>query len=296
MVKSMTGYGRGEYTDGKKSITVEIKAVNHRYCDVYVKMPRRYSFAEERIKGDVRDALKRGKIEVLVTVDNFGESENDIRLNEDVAEKYYRALKSLEEKFGFTGEKGITLEMLAGMPDVIKAVPAKEAEEELMHALLVPTEIALQNIINMRATEGERLAKDILMRADLIEEIKDKIKARAPEISKEYADKFRERVNEILDGKLEIPEERVMVEAAVFADKANITEELVRLESHIQQLRDFFDSEEETVGKKMDFLIQEMNREANTIGSKSNDTEITGWMLDLKAEIEKIREQVQNIE
>lgn len=296
MVKSMTGYGRGEYTDGKKSITVEIKAVNHRYCDVYVKMPRRYSFAEERIKGDVRDALKRGKIEVLVTVDNFGESENDIRLNEDVAEKYYRALKSLEEKFGFTGEKGITLEMLAGMPDVIKAVPAKENEEELMHALLVPTEIALQNIINMRATEGERLAKDILMRADLIEEIKDKIKARAPEISKEYADKFRERVNEILDGKLEIPEERVMVEAAVFADKANITEELVRLESHIQQLRDFFDSEEETVGKKMDFLIQEMNREANTIGSKSNDTEITGWMLDLKAEIEKIREQVQNIE
>ncbi|MDO4383260.1 MAG: YicC/YloC family endoribonuclease [Eubacteriales bacterium] len=296
MVKSMTGYGRGEYTDGKKSITVEIKAVNHRYCDVYVKMPRRYSFAEERIKGDVRDALKRGKIEVLVTVDNFGESENDIRLNEDVAEKYYRALKSLEEKFGFTGEKGITLEMLAGMPDVIKAVPAKEDEEELMHALLVPTEIALQNIINMRATEGERLAKDILMRADLIEEIKDKIKARAPEISKEYADKFRERVNEILDGKLEIPEERVMVEAAVFADKANITEELVRLESHIQQLRDFFDSEEETVGKKMDFLIQEMNREANTIGSKSNDTEITGWMLDLKAEIEKIREQVQNIE
>ncbi len=296
MVKSMTGYGRGEYTDGKKSITVEIKAVNHRYCDVYVKMPRRYSFAEERIKGDVRDALKRGKIEVLVTVDNFGESENDIRLNEDVAEKYYRALKSLEEKFGFTGEKGITLEMLAGMPDVIKAVPAKEDEEELMHALLVPTEIALQNIINMRATEGERLAKDILMRADLIEEIKDKIKTRAPEISKEYADKFRERVNEILDGKLEIPEERVMVEAAVFADKANITEELVRLESHIQQLRDFFDSEEETVGKKMDFLIQEMNREANTIGSKSNDTEITGWMLDLKAEIEKIREQVQNIE
>lgn len=296
MVKSMTGYGRGEYTDGKKSITVEIKAVNHRYCDVYVKMPRRYSFAEERIKGEVRDALKRGKIEVLVTVDNFGESENDIRLNEDVAEKYYEALKSLEEKFGFTEGKGVSLGMLAGMPDVIKAVPASEDEEEVIHALLVATEIALQNIINMRAAEGERLAKDILMRADLIEEIKDKIKARAPEIGKEYADKFRERVNEILDGKMEIPEERVMVEAAVFADKANITEELVRLESHIQQLRDFFDSEEETVGKKMDFLIQEMNREANTIGSKSNDTEITGWMLDLKAEIEKIREQVQNIE
>lgn len=296
MVKSMTGYGRGEYIDEKKSITVEIKAVNHRYCDVYVKMPRRYSFAEERIKNDVRDALKRGKIEVLVTVDSFGESENDIRLNEDVARKYYRALKALEETFELDQKGGVTLSMLAGMPDVIKAVPAEEDEEALLHSLGVATEIALQNIINMRAAEGERLAKDILMRADIIEEIKDKIKERAPEIGKEYADKFRERVNELLEGKLEVPEERVLVEAAVFADKANITEELVRLESHIQQLRNFFDTEEETVGKKIDFLIQEMNREANTIGSKSNDTEITSWMLDLKAEIEKIREQVQNIE
>ena len=296
MVKSMTGYGRGEYIDEKKSITVEIKAVNHRYCDVYVKMPRRYSFVEERIKSDVRDALKRGKIEVLVTVDSFGESENDIRLNEDVARKYYRALKALEETFELDQKGGVTLSMLAGMPDVIKAVPAEEDEEALLHSLGVATEIALQNIINMRAAEGERLAKDILMRADIIEEIKDKIKERAPEIGKEYADKFRERVNELLEGKLEVPEERVLVEAAVFADKANITEELVRLESHIQQLRNFFDTEEETVGKKIDFLIQEMNREANTIGSKSNDTEITSWMLDLKAEIEKIREQVQNIE
>lgn len=296
MVKSMTGYGRGEYIDEKKSITVEIKAVNHRYCDVYVKMPRRYSFAEERIKSDVRDALKRGKIEVLVTVDSFGESENDIRLNEDVARKYYRALKALEETFELDQKGGVTLSMLAGMPDVIKAVPAEEDEEALLHSLGVATEIALQNIINMRAAEGERLAKDILMRADIIEEIKDKIKERAPEIGKEYADKFRGRVNELLEGKLEVPEERVLVEAAVFADKANITEELVRLESHIQQLRNFFDTEEETVGKKIDFLIQEMNREANTIGSKSNDTEITSWMLDLKAEIEKIREQVQNIE
>lgn len=296
MVKSMTGYGRGEYSDGKKSITVEIKAVNHRYCDVYVKIPRRFSFAEERLKSFVRDALKRGKIEVLVSVDSFGESENDIRLNEDVAEKYYGALKALEEKFGFGERGGVTLSMLASMPDVIKAVPEQEDEEKLLNAILTPTEIALQNIINMRAAEGERLAQDILMRADIIEGIKDKIRERAPEISREYMDKFRERVNALLEGKLEVPEDRVLLEAAVFADKANITEELVRLESHIQQLRDFFDSEEDAVGKKIDFLIQEMNREANTIGSKSNDTEITALMLDLKAEIEKIREQVQNIE
>ena len=296
MVKSMTGYGRGEYNNGKKSVIVEIKAVNHRYCDVYVKMARRYSFAEEKIKGIVRDALKRGKIEVSVTVDNYGESENEIRLNEDVAEKYYQALKTLSEKFGFGDRGGVTLSMLANMPDVIKAVPVQDDEEEALNALLTPTEMAIQNIINMRATEGERLAKDILMRADLIEDIKDKIKERAPQISREYADKFRERVNELLEGKVEVPEERVLVEAAVFADKANITEELVRLESHIQQLRNFFESDEDAVGKKIDFLIQEMNREANTIGSKSNDVEITALMLDLKAEIEKIREQVQNIE
>jgi len=296
MVKSMTGYGRGEYADDKKCITVEIKAVNHRYCDVYVKMPRRYSFAEERIKSEVRDTLKRGKIEVSIAVDSFGESENEIRLNEDAAEKYYKALTALQEKFGFGEGEGITLSLLANMPDVIKAVPMEENEDEVLHELMVPTRIALQNIITMRETEGERLAGDILMRADLIEDIKNKIKERAPEISKEYADKFRDRINELLQGKVEVPEDRVMLEAAVFADKANITEEIVRLESHIRQLRNFIQSDEETVGKKIDFLVQEMNREANTIGSKSNDTEITALMLDLKAEIEKIREQVQNIE
>lgn len=296
MLKSMTGYGRGEYTDGKKSITVEIKAVNHRYCDVYVKMPRRYSFAEERIKAEVKEALNRGKIEVSISVDSFGESESEIRLNEDVAAKYYAALKKLNDTYGFEGENGLSLRLLANMPDVIKTVPAVEDEEEILKSLLIPTEIALQGISEMRAVEGEKLGQDLSMRANLIEEIKDKIAVRAPEISKEYAEKVKTRIDELLEGKIEIPEDRILLEAAIFADKANITEELIRLGSHIDQLRAFIASEESAVGKKMDFLIQEMNREANTIGSKSNDTEITNYMLDLKAEIEKIREQVQNIE
>lgn len=296
MLRSMTGYGRGEYTDGKKSITVEIKAVNHRYCDVYVKMPRRYSFAEERIKAEVKDTLKRGKIEVSVSVDVFGECESEIRLNEDVAEKYYQALKVLNDKYGFEGENGLSLRLLANMPDVIKTVPAKEDEEELFKALLIPTEMALQGIMNMRGVEGDKLAQDIAMRADIIEDIKNKIAVCAPEIGKEYANKVKDRINELLEGKIEIPEDRILLEAAIFADKANITEELIRLGSHIDQLRAFINSDDEAVGKKIDFLVQEMNREANTIGSKSNDTEITSHMLDLKAEIEKIREQVQNIE
>lgn len=297
MVKSMTGYGRGEYSDGKKTVTVEIRAVNHRYCDVYVKLPRRYSYAEEKIKAEVRDTLKRGKIDVTISVDSYGESENEIRLNEEVAEKYYLAFQHLQDQFGLTESSGTLLQMLASMPDVIQTVPAAEDEDAVLYALLTPTEIALQNIINMRAAEGERLTQDILMRADRIEAIKDQIKERAPQLEKEYADKLRDRIRELLDGAVEIPEDRIMLEAAVFADKANITEELVRLESHIAQLRKFFETaEDEAVGKKIDFLIQEMNREANTIGSKSNDTEITARMLELKAEIEKIREQVQNIE
>ncbi|MBQ6621361.1 MAG: YicC family protein [Mogibacterium sp.] len=296
MVKSMTGFGRGEYTDGKKTVTVEIRAVNHRYCDIYVKIPRRYSFAEEKIKSAVKEGLTRGKIEVSVMIDNFGESENDICLNEAVAAKYYEALRSLESRFGFENGRGLNLGLLANMPDVIRTVPAKEDEEEIIRTLLIPTRLAVEEITKMRAVEGEKLAEDLLMRADILEEIKDKIAARAPEISREYAEKMHLRISELLDGKVEIPEDRILVEAAIFADKANITEELVRLGSHIGQLRAFLRTEGEAIGKKMDFLVQEMNREANTIGSKSNDTEITNWMLDLKAEIEKIREQVQNIE
>ena len=298
MIRSMTGFGRGEYTDEVKTITVEIKAVNHRYCDIYVKMPRRWAFAEEKIKSAIKSRMSRGKIEVSVSVDNFGQSDADIRLDKDLAAKYYSALRELDDSFDFDGGSmgGLTLGLLARMPDVIKGVAAEEDEEAMVQALLTATEAALDDITSMRETEGAKLVADISMRADIIAGIRSKIEERAPEIQHEYAAKFRSRIEELLDGAAEIPEERIALEAAVFADKANITEELVRLDSHIHQLREFLKGKEDSVGKKIDFLIQEMNREANTIGSKSNDKEITSMMLDLKAEIEKIREQVQNIE
>ena len=295
MVKSMTGFGKGELSDGKKTITVEIKAVNHRYCDVYVKMPRRYSFAEEKIKSAVRERLQRGKIEVSIYVDDFGQSENDVRVNTEAAGKYYAALKTLKDSFVFDGDDSISLRMLANMPDVITTAPAEEDEEEMLRSLLAPLDSALDSMCEMREAEGSKLAADILMRADLIDGMKNRIAERAPEISKEYAVKLRDRIQELIGGSIEIPEDRIMLEAAMFADKADITEELVRLGSHLVQLRDFMNGDGEAVGKKIDFLVQEMNREANTIGSKSNDTEITSIMLDIKAEIEKIREQVQNI-
>lgn len=295
MIKSMTGFGRGEYSDGKKSIMVEIRAVNNRYCDITVKMPRRYAFAEEHIKNEIKQRLSRGKIEVSLVIDSFGQLENDIVLNKDAAQKYYDALKNLSDEFELSGS-GITLSILAGMPEVIKSVPRDEDESELLAEILAPTKVAVDDICRMRAVEGAKLAEDILGRADIIEDIKNKIAERAPEISGEYATRIKGRIDELLEGKIEIPEDRILLEAAVFADKSNITEEFVRLESHIEQLRALIASDASAIGKKIDFLIQEMNREANTIGSKSNDGEITSLMIDLKAEIEKVREQVQNIE
>ena len=297
MIRSMTGYGRGEYQDEVQTITVEIRAVNHRYCDIFVKMPRRYSFAEEKIKSAVKAGLSRGKIEVNVSVDNFGTSDTDIRLDAALAKRYYDVLHELSDTLDFgLFEDQISLGLIAKMPDVIKGVAAEEDEDALLAALLDATDKAIANITTMRETEGQKLVADISMRADIIADIRSRIEERAPELEKEYAAKFKARIEELLDGAAEVPEERIALEAAIFADKANITEELVRLDSHISQLREFLKGEEDSIGKKIDFLIQEMNREANTIGSKSNDKEITNMMLQLKAEIEKIREQVQNIE
>ena len=297
MIRSMTGFGRGEFADEISKVTVEIRTVNHRYLDISVKMPRRYAFAEEVIKAAVKEKLYRGKAEVSVSVDNVGQSDSDVKLDADLAAKYYDILSTLKDSFDFGEESKVSLSLLARMPDVIKTSPAEEDQEAVTGRLLAATRNAVEDICRMRETEGAKLAADLENRADTVSDIRARIEKRAPEIEKEYAAKFKARVEELLDGVHEVPEERIALEAAIFADKANITEELVRLDSHVSQLRSFLRSDgSEAIGKKIDFLIQEMNREANTIGSKSNDKEITSMMLDLKAEIEKIREQVQNIE
>ena len=296
MIKSMTGFGRGEYADETGKVTVEIRTVNHRYLDISVKMPRRYAFAEEAIKAAIKEKLYRGKVEVSVSIDNTGQSDSDVKLDADLAAKYYDALSTLRDSFEFGEESKVSLSLLARMPDVIKTSAAEEDEEAMTHRLVSAARKAADDICAMRETEGAKLAADLEARADTVSDIRARIEKRAPEIEKEYAAKFKARVEELLDGVYEVPEERIALEAAIFVDKANITEELVRLDSHVSQLRAFLKTDGEAIGKKIDFLIQEMNREANTIGSKSNDREITSMMLDLKAEIEKIREQVQNIE
>ena len=297
MIRSMTGFGRGEYADEVSKVTVEMRSVNHRYLDIFVKMPRKYAFAEEAVQSAVKERLHRGKVEINVTVDIIGQSDSDVVLDKELAAKYYAALTELSETFEVGELTGPSLSLLAKMPDVIRTTAAEEDEDAVKARLLGAVSKALDDFCSMREAEGAKLATDLAARADVVSDIRSRIEVRAPEIEKEYAAKFKARVEEILDGVYEVPEERVALEAAIFADKANITEELVRLDSHVSQLRGFLAADgSEAIGKKIDFLIQEMNREANTIGSKSNDKEITSMMLDLKAEIEKIREQVQNIE
>ena len=294
MIKSMTGFGRSEYSDGKRNITVEIKSVNHRYSDISVKMPRRYGFAEDKVKNIVKSRLRRGKIDVSIMVENITENDINIKLNEPIARQYYENLKTLQSTFELCGD--ISLRLLATMPDVMKAIPDVDDEEEITGAILIPVEEAAANLENMRTIEGEKLVEDLLIKGENIKTLLDKIAERAPLVVVDYTAKLRERIAELLAGSAVVPEDRILTEAAIFADKCAIDEEITRLNSHLLQLKKIIGSDNEAEGKKLDFLVQEMNREANTIGSKANDITITNYMLEIKSEIEKIREQVQNIE
>ena len=294
MIKSMTGFGRGEYNDGKRNITVEIKSVNHRYSDISVKMPRRYGFAEDKIKAAIKEKLRRGKVDVSVMVENITENDINIKLNQPIAKQYYENLKVLQQDFQLSGD--ISLQLLATMPDVMKAIADVDDEEEITKAILIPVNQAADDLETMRRTEGEKLAADLKEKGKNIKTILDQIEESAPGVVKDYTVRLKERIIELLDGNAHMPEERILTEAAIFADKSSIDEEITRLNSHLDQLEKILTSGGDTQGKKLDFLVQEMNREANTIGSKANDIIITNHMLEIKSEIEKIREQVQNIE
>ena len=294
MIKSMTGFGRGEYTDGKRSIIAEIKSVNHRYSDITIKMPRRYTFAEDKIKNAVKDKIRRGKVDVSIIVENITENDVNIKLNSMLAKQYYDNLTELRGEFDLSGD--ISLQFLASLPDVMKAIPDVEDEEEITKAILIPVAEAAANLEKMRAVEGEKLAEDLIAKGEYIKNILDKIAERAPQVVTDYTAKMKERIQELVGSSVQVPEDRILVEAAVFADKCAIDEEITRLNSHLVQLKNIIEKSSQPDGKKLDFLVQEMNREANTIGSKANDITITNYMLEIKSEIEKIREQVQNIE
>ena len=294
MIHSMTGFGRSEYSDSKRNITVEIRSVNHRYLDLTVKMSRRYSFCEEKIKQAVKEKISRGKVEVSIMVENISEGDTSVSLNKPVARQFYSSLTELRDEFELKGD--IDLKLLSSMPDVLKVSPDILDEEEFTEAVLVPVRGAVLKLEEMRAKEGAKLAEDLIAKGENIRTIVNGIKERSPLVVKEYTEKLRSRIQDLVGGTVEIPEERILTEAAIFADKIAVDEEMTRLDSHLIQLKSILTGNEPTVGKKLDFLVQEMNREANTTGSKANDLTITNSVLELKSEIEKIREQVQNIE
>lgn len=295
LIKSMTGYGRGEKSYETQSLTIELRAVNNRYLDTNIKMPRTYLFAEDAMKSRIQSYVARGKLDVFVTVHTTAGADILVSVNESLAEGYVRALHSLLERFGGDGVKDdLTVTALARFPDVIVTEKAPEDTDTVTAHLLEVLDLALADFNAMREREGQRLAEDILRRADTIEALTARIEARSPETVREYRARLEAKMAEVLQN-TQIEESRLLTEAAIFADKVAVDEETVRLRSHLAQLRELM-ALEGAVGRKLDFLIQEFNREANTIGSKCNDLAIARDVVDLKAEIEKIREQVQNIE
>ncbi len=295
MIKSMTGYGGAEGAAEGFDITVELKSVNNRFLDCNIRMPRAYMFAEERMKGLVQKHISRGKVDVYVTLEQTGETETVVSVDESLARAYIEAVNSIADKFGELGVSGKLQAIdVAKFPDVIRTEKAEQDNEAIGEAICSVLEKALEAFDGMRGAEGEKLYEDISGRLTAIESLVSKVEERSPETVSEYRERLRAKMEEVLQNS-GIDESRILTEAAIFADKTAVDEETVRLRSHIAQMRGFID-EKVPVGRKMDFLIQEFNREANTIGSKGNDTEIAKIVVDIKAEIEKIREQIQNVE
>jgi uncharacterized protein (TIGR00255 family) len=288
----MTGFGRGEYREEGKEFTVEIKTVNHRYSDVFIRMPRVIGFLEDRVRDRVGKAVSRGKIDVFITYNDYSEDSKTVNVDEALAKSYVSAVQTLKDKYGLADDVSVSL--IARFPDVLKVEQTEQDEDKIWSMLRAAVDNALDSLIKMREHEGAGLKTDLLARASYIEGILVDIKGRAPEIVKDYRQKLQQRIKDLLDQQ-NIDENRLAMEVAIFADRSCIDEETVRLASHLGQLRETLDIDQ-PVGRKLDFLIQEMNREINTIGSKANDLSITKNVLEIKSEIEKLREQVQNIE
>ncbi len=294
-VRSMTGYGRGEFTAEDRKFTVEMRSVNHRYNDITVKLPRFLISLEDRIKKKTAENVFRGKTDIYISFETLSSEDVEVKLDEALAAAYAEKLKHLREIIGVPqADDGRIFELTAGFPYVITVEKAQKEEEVLWEILLPALEDAVSRFLAMRETEGENLKQDILQKGEKIRALVAGVKERAPLVVEEYREKLNRRLEDIL-GNVEVDPQRVAQEVAVFADRGCIDEEITRLESHLIQL-DGILREGGQVGRKLDFLVQEMNRESNTIASKANDVQIVQATIALKSEIEKIREQVQNLE
>ncbi len=292
MIKSMTGFGRAVAETDGYVITVEIKSVNHRYFEFSSRIPRQYGFLDDKLKSYINSRVSRGKVECYVSIDALNTEAAQVVVNNTLASAYVSALKELSKSYDLKEDFGAST--VARFQDVLVVKKADEDEEKIWSYVKSVTDTALDKFIAMRTVEGAKMKNDISSRADYILSCVEYIEKRSPETVKEYNDKLVERVHDLI-GDVSLDEGRVIQEVAIYADKVAVAEETVRLRSHLDQLKAFINADE-PVGRKMDFLVQEINRETNTIGSKANDVDIARKVVDIKAEVEKIREQIQNIE
>ena len=291
MIKSMTGYGKANLEQNLRKYTVEIKSVNHRYLDISVKMPRNLSYLEEEIKREISRSVKRGKIDVFITFENNSIEGREIKINTGLAKGYIKELRKLAEEEKLLSD--IQVNDIARYPDVL-TIQDNQDDEIIKLEILEVIAKATEGLVNMRNAEGEKIAKDLEERLELIQAKVNEVSKFSTGLIEEYVVKLEERIRQILKDQ-EIDKSRLAQEVVIYADKCSIEEEITRLNSHISQFKDLLKSNE-AVGKKLDFIIQEMNRETNTIGSKANSLEITNGVIDMKTEIENLREQIQNIE
>lgn len=292
VIKSMTGFGRCEIAKGERKITVEMKSVNHRYLDVNIKMPKKLNFFEAAIRKELKGYIQRGKVDVFIAYEDFTESNMCVKYNKDLAAEYMKYLGQMAEDFGLDND--VRVSTLSRYPEVLGMEEQTTDEEELWLLLQEAIQGAAQKFVDTRAREGKNLTKDLVAKLDGMLVHVDYITERSPQIITEYRQKLEERVKELL-GDANVDEGRLLMEVTIFADKVCVDEELVRLRSHIETTRENL-LEGGSIGRKLDFIAQEMNREANTILSKTNDLEISNRAIELKTEIEKVREQIQNIE
>ena len=292
MIKSMTGFGRSEIVKGNRKISVEIKSVNHRYLEAGIKMPKKLNVFESRMRDLLKKYATRGKIDIFINYEDDSESQVNLKFNQNIADEYMAIFNNMSEKYNLKND--MTVGGLARFPEVITMDEVQEDEEELWHFIEEAMKAALEQFVNTRILEGENLKKDLLGKLDHMEELVAFVEERSPEIMKEYRSKLESKVKELL-GDTTIDESRIATEVIIYADKICVDEETVRLRSHIEHARKCL-NEDGGIGRKMDFIAQEMNREANTTLSKANDIEISNAAIDLKTEIEKVREQIQNIE
>ncbi len=292
MIKSMTGYGRCEHIDENRKIVIDIRSVNHRYCDISVKAPRAYGYLEDKIKEYLSGEISRGKVEVFVYIENYTNEDKVITLDHVLSENYYNVLKELKETYNLRNDIGLS--DLARFSDIFITRQQEEDKDKVWEMVSACLKSAAEDFVAMRLREGERLRENLVSRAEAIQGLIAEIEIRTPQIVEEYSKKLKDRMTDLL-GNFQIDESRLLTEVGIMADRVCIDEELVRLKSHFKELEKIL-ALSEPVGRKLDFLVQEINRETNTIGSKANDFGIAKNVVEIKSEIEKLREQIQNIE